>query len=168
MKICISFFLILAITVGFLAGCWSAKPTDQSLNKSTVVGQTNSLDDDLFALFNNLQTTKQTNNLKLLNNYLFESLALHDSADISMTAQILQALREGRTNELINVLEGNLNSAIMAFGSDYRNVDRSKRDKGELKSLQFAYNYRTKFPHDDPKWESRITNAFKLLDENAK
>jgi hypothetical protein len=78
MKICISFFLILAITVGFLAGRWSAKPTNQSLNKSIAAGQTNSLDDDLLVLFNNLQETKQTNNLKLLNDYMFESEALKD------------------------------------------------------------------------------------------
>src|SRR5258706_1617454 len=103
------FFLILAVGVGFFAARWSAaRPANLSSSKDSAVAQNTLGMDELVQLLSNLQETKQTNTSKLFSNYLNASLTMQHLGGISTTFIALKFLREGRTNETINLLEGEL------------------------------------------------------------
>jgi hypothetical protein len=158
------FFLILIVGLGFLVAHLSVA---QSSNKSSVASQNNLPEDDLQLLMDKLETTGQTNNLKLLFHGLDESRALTEAADISIVTAVLQGLRDGKTNEVINYLEGHLNTEIMSFGFDYGSLNDLERKQISLKSLQGAQDYRNKFPHYDPEFEKDVTNAFRFFDKSS-
>jgi hypothetical protein len=116
----------------------------------------------------NLEATKQKDNLKLLMGGLNEINALHDAADISVTTAVLQGLRDEKTNEVINYLEGHLDAEIIGFNSSYGWLNSSERKEISLKSLQRAKDYRTKFPHNDSEFGKDVTNTFRFLDEQSR
>jgi hypothetical protein len=166
------FFLILAVGIGFFAARWSAaQPANLSSNKESAATQNNLGMDELVQLLSNLQETKQTNTSKLFSSYLNASLTMQHLGDISTTLITLKFLREGRTNEAIDLLDGQLDSDIIAFAASYRDLTTSQRGKINLKILQQCYDYRSKFPHkwpDHPEMDGYLTNAFNLLNEQGR
>ena len=83
-----------------------------------------------------------------------------------MTLAILQRLRDGRTNEAYELLEGRLNTDIIGFVASYRQLLASVRDQPGLKVLGQARGYRAKFPfkHRYPSVDEGVADAFKILD----
>ena len=73
--------------------------------------------------------------------------ALQQSADMGVTLHILMALREGRTTNAIELLEGRLDTDIIGFAASFRAMPEAQREWLGLHSLSEARWYRDKFPH---------------------
>jgi hypothetical protein len=164
--------LILAGSVGFFAArLCVAQPANLPSNKKPADSQNSLGMDELVQLLSNLQETKQTNTSKLFSSYLNASLTIQHLGDISTTLITLKSLREGRTNEVVDLLECQLDADIIGFAASYRDLTAAQREKINLKLLQTCYDYRSKFPHrwpDHPEMDGYLTNAFSLLNEHGR
>jgi hypothetical protein len=125
--------------------------------------------EQLTSLVSYLQDTKQTNTLQRFNDYMNASLASRNYADLGVTLGILQRLRDGRTNAAYELLEGQLDSAIIGFVGSYRELPVSAQNQPGLKVLQQARDYRAKFPfkHRYADVDTGVADAFKVLDEKS-
>src|SRR5438477_4687633 len=104
-----------ALVVGFLAARWcSAQPAKQPSAKEPASYDFGALQ-QLESFISYLQDTKQTNILQRFEDYSNASLASRHYADLGVTLAILQRLRDGRTNQAYELLEGNLNTDIVGF-----------------------------------------------------
>src|SRR4051794_5292978 len=156
-----------ALVVGFLAARWSvAQPSNQPSSKEPASYDFGAMQ-QLASFVSYLQDTKQTNVLQRFNDYSTASLASQHYADLSVTLAILQRLRDGRTNQALELLEGRLDSDIFGFVGSYRQLPASVRDQPGLKLLGQTRDYRTKFPfkHRYPNVDKGVADAFKILDE---
>ena len=116
-----------------------------------------------------LQETKQTNALQRFNDYMNASVASRDVADLGITLGVLQRLREGHTNAAYELLEGQLDSAIIGFVGCYRELPVSAQKQPGLKVLQQAKTYRDRFPfkHRSPEVDTAVMDAFNILGEKS-
>jgi hypothetical protein len=155
-----------ALAVGFFAARWCvAQPSAQQPAKepSYDFGALQQLES--FVTY--LQDTKQTNILQRFNNYSNSSLASQQYAELGVTLAILQRLRDGRTNQAYQLLEGQLDADIVGFATSYRQLPVSLRDETSLKVLGWARDYRAKNPssHHSQIVDDAVSGAFKILDE---
>lgn len=157
-----------ALVIGFLAACWCAAQSAPQPSKEAAT--------DSYIAFHQwesfvayLQDTKQTNTLQRFNEYSTVIIASQNSADLGLTLAILQRLRDGRTNEAFELLEGRVNGDIGAFVASYRELPVPLRAKLSLKSIEHARDYRAKFPfkHRYPNVDQGVAEAFKILDEKV-
>jgi hypothetical protein len=159
--------IVAALITGFVAARWcAAQPSNQPSSKEPENYDFGAMQ-QLESFMSYLQDTKQTNTLQQFSDYLNASLTLRQSADLGMTLTILQRLRDGRTNQAYELLEGNLDAHIVGFATSYRELPASRRNQGSLKVLRSAKEYRAKHPpkNHSPIREGAVTDAFKLLDE---
>jgi hypothetical protein len=156
-----------ALVIGFVAARWcGAQPSNQSPGKEQPAYDFGALQ-QLDSFVTHLQQTKQTNTLQRFNEYLNASHVARHGADLGMTVMILQRLRDGRTNQAYELLEGDLDHDISAFVASYRDLPASLRSQGSLKVLRLAKIYRAKYPslsHSQIS-DTAVADAFKLLDE---
>jgi hypothetical protein len=159
----------IALCIGFLAARWSqAQPAAK-----TPTRQSSTNDDiafhELESLFSYLEDTKQTNVIQQINDVFHSSLLSQKSVDLKLTVTILQYLRDGRTNEVFEFLEGHMNSDITFFGVTYSALPLRLREQPALKVLRAARDYRAKFPFKDPnqKVDEQVAKVFKILDEKT-
>jgi hypothetical protein len=151
----------LTFCIGFIAIRWSqAKPMRETSDRDDIHIQ------EFLSLENYLHDTRQTNALKQLNDILADDRAMNDAVDLSFTVEVLQSLRDGKTNELLKFFEHHLDADVCVFGSEYRVLPVSFQKQMNLKSLQRARDYRSKYPvtNPDPVRAEEVTNAFKILD----
>lgn len=166
MKILHAFALAAAaLAIGFLTAHWcSARPTNQPPSKESKSYDFGALQ-QYESFINYLRDTKQTNVLQRFKNYSNASLASRLYAHLGGTLLILRSLRDGRTNQAYELLEGDLDADIVGFATSYRQLPPSLRNQTSLKILGMAKDYRTKHP---PKYGTKIEDeavaeAFKLL-----
>jgi hypothetical protein len=160
----------IALLVGFLLAHWCvAQPATPPPSKEPASYDFGTME-QLASFVTYLQDTKQTNTLQRFNDYLNASLASHHYVDLGMNLIILQRLRDGRTNLAYELLEGRLDSDIVAFVDSYRQLPVSAQAQPGLKMLKQARDYRAKFPFKEklPIIDEGVENAFKILDEKAK
>jgi hypothetical protein len=84
--------------------------------------------------------------------------------------RVLESLRAGRTNDAIRMLEDSLDSDIMLLAGLFRAGDETKAFKttpGPRKSLQWAKEYRLKFPYKsgNPTTDDQVKNGLSYLDK---
>jgi len=158
-----------ALVIGFLAARWSAaqsarQPPPGESKADYAFGLR-----ELESFVSYLQDTKQTNTLRRFNDYSNASIVSQHSADLGVTVAILQRLRDGRTNEAIELLEDRVSTDIIGFVASYRELPGSVREKISLKPLEHARDYRTKFPfkHRYPSVDEGVTESLKILDEKT-
>jgi hypothetical protein len=148
------------LAVGFFAARWSnAQPQPAKEPVSYDFGALQ----QLTSFLTYLQDTKQTNTLQRFNDYSNASLASQHYADLGVTLTILRELREGRTNQALDLLEGNLDAGIVGFATSYRELPASVRDQTSLKVFSMARDYRAKYP-SPLHMDDDIAGAFKILD----
>jgi hypothetical protein len=113
-----------------------------------------------------LQDTQQTNILQRFNGYLSASLASRHHADLGVTLAILMRLRDGRTNEAYELLEGRLDTDIVGFVASYRELPASAREQPGLKLLAQVKDYRDRYPfkHRYREVDEGVAAAMKILD----
>ncbi len=87
--------------------------------------------------------------------------ARRDATDITVTVQVLDFLRSGRTNDAIKLLETRLDDALITFCAPSDGPRDSKYDK----NLKMAKEYRTKYPHTSgvPEVDTAVSRAFDSL-----
>lgn len=91
-------------------------------------------------------------------------------AEISQTLRVLETLRAGRTEEAIRLLEDDLDNDIIGLAFHLRMGDESKTftsTPGPRKSLQWARDYRVKFPYKsgNAAADDQAKNALSYLDQ---
>ena len=120
------------------------------------------------SLATHLHDTKQTNALQQLNDYFTASCATQNYIELANTLAVLQRLREGRTDQAYQLLEGLLNSHLIGFVSSYRQLPASVRaNQLGITMLQHTRDYRAKFPFKEGNAiiDEAVAEAFKVLDE---
>ena len=163
-------FIAAAIVAGFLAARWcAAQPSERLPSKQPRNYDFGALE-KLEAFVAHLQDTRQTDTLQRFNDLETASLTSRQFADLGVTLAILQRLRDGRTNEAYELLEGRLDTDILGFVRGYRELPSSSQDQRSLKTLERAREYRAKylFKHRYPNVDEGVAEAFKLLDEKGK
>ena len=117
-----------------------------------------------------LQDTKQTNSLRLFNEFSNASSASRDSADLGVTLRILMELREGRTEMPIQLLEQRLTSDVVGFFACYRELPVPVQESFSVSILGHAREYCRKYKvtTGDPDVEQFIAKAFQLADKQRK
>lgn len=90
-------------------------------------------------------------------------------ASMAMELRVLENLRAGRTNDAIRELENSLDSDIILLANHLRVADQTKTFKatpGPRKSLQWAREYRLKFPYKsgDPATDEQVKQGLSYLD----
>ncbi len=168
MKISRAFALAAAaLAVGFLAARWcAAQSPNQPPAKEPANYDFGTLQ-QLTSFVTYLQDAKQTNLLQRFNDYSNASMASQRYSDLGVTLAILQRLRDGRTNQAYELLEGRLDTDIIGFVASYRELPASAREQPGLKVLGWARDYRAKYPfkHRYPNVDAGVADAFKILDE---
>ncbi len=163
-------FIAAAVTAGFLAArCSTAQPSQQLPGNQPSTYDFGALD-QLAAFVAHLQETKQTNTLQRFTAFEAASLTSRQLADLGVTLAILQRLRDGRTNEAYELLEGRLDTDILGFVRGYRDLPPSNQDQRSLNTLERARDYRAKHPfkHRYANVDEGVAEAFKLLDQKGK
>ena len=157
----------MALAVGFFAARFSAAESQaqgKGFGVDTYVGL-----HQLESFVAYLQDTKQTNTLQRFFDYSNVTIASQNSADLGVTVGILQRLRDGRTNEALELLEGRLTTDVSGFVASYKELPASLRQKFSLKPVEYARDYRTKFPykHRYPEMDKGVAEAFTILDQKS-
>ncbi len=158
-----------ALVLGILVARWCpAQTADPPVKREQPTYDFGALQ-QLTSFVSYLQDTKQTNTLQRFNDYMNASVALQNYADLGVNLGILQRLRDGRTNAAFELLEGQLDAAIIGFVRSYRELPASAREQPGLKVLQQARDYRAKslFKHRYPDVDRAVAEAFKVLDEES-
>lgn len=159
--------VLTALIIGFLAVRWcAAQSARQSASKDSTADNLIALHQlDSFVAY--LQETKQTNTMQRFGDYSNASIISKSSADLGVNLAILQRLRDGRTNEAYELLEGQVSSDITSFAACYRKLPPALREKVSLKVLGYARDYRAKYPfkHRYQNIDDGVVEAFKILDE---
>ncbi len=153
------------VSVISIALTWLCVGQTPASTKKPITGDSNPALNRLNALVSYLQANNQTNALNLFNEYSSCSFALQNSAEMGATLHILMALREGRTNDVMKVLESRLDSEIVGFAANYKQMPKTDQEWLGLHSLSGAQWYRNKFPHQDA--NGYVTQAFQLLDKTG-
>lgn len=164
------FFVVLTLSLGVLTALWSlAQSAKQNVAKEPIKRGNNAGIDQLTAFVSYLEQNKQTNALRLFNEYSTASIALQNSVEIGVTLRLLLALREGRTNDAIESLEGKLDTAIVSLAASFRELPEAQQAMFSLHSLTNASWYRTKFPHKHPhkSIDASVAEAFELLNKTS-
>jgi hypothetical protein len=91
-------------------------------------------------------------------------------ARMGMELRVLETLRAGRTNDVIRELEARLDSDIIVLADQLRVADEIKGFEPtpqSLKALQWAKDYRLKFPHKsgDSTTDARVADGLSYLDK---
>lgn len=162
-------FVAATLVVGFLALRWCiAQPASPPSREGAKFDHAFGLHAlESFVLY--LQGTKQTNVLNRFSEYSNASLVSRHYADLGVTVAILQRLRDGRTNEAIELLEGRVSTGIIGFAASYRELPNASREKINLKLLEFARDYRSKYPfkHRHPNIDEGVTDALRILEKDT-
>lgn len=154
-----------ALVVGFLAARSCAPQSSYQPPSKSPTSYDFGASQQLVSFLVYLHDTKQTNTLQRFNDYSNASIALREYADLGVTLAILKLVRDGRTNQAYEVLEGNLNADIVGFAASYNELPASLRDQTDLKILEGARDYRAKYPspsHSQTEDEA-VADAFKIL-----
>jgi hypothetical protein len=157
-------FVLIAftLTVGFAIASWSAAQTN-SPAKRPLTGNSNPALDRLMALESYLEANHDTNALRLFDEYANASIATANAAELGLKLHALKALREGRTNDAINLLETSIDGNIMSFATSYKEMPKSQQEWLGLSALSQARWYRDKYPRKDE--HDIVKKYFEILDE---
>jgi hypothetical protein len=139
------FILLASFILGLLALCWSRAQTRQL--KLIVNGiEVHTLTSDQHnALVGHLEAAGQTNALELLRQYRCSYYADLASSELRDTVAALQYVREGRTDEAIQLLERHLDFYASIMCNSYGCLSPTNRARVKLESLEQARDYYAKF-----------------------
>jgi hypothetical protein len=158
------FLIALGLGIGFFAARWSsAQSGNRVVEKSSPANFSLALD-QMNLLISYLQANKDTNALTLFNNFETASIAIQESGEMGVTLHTLMAIREGRTNDAIQLMQIQLSGEIVAVASMYRDTPESQRQSFSLSALDQAKWYYNKFSF---KPDAGIAHAFEVLDGKA-
>ena len=87
------------------------------------------------------------------------------AAEASTTASILKRLRVGDSTNAVELLELELDGALIGIGACLRDIPDARRDPLHIKAVRMARDYRTHFPRTNGSSEMAegVARAFTLL-----
>jgi hypothetical protein len=90
------------------------------------------------------------------------------SADTITTVRTLEQLRRGNTTGTLELLELELDGSLIELGAWMETASPNRWDPSELKTIQNARDYRTKFPRTNgpPEVVEGVARTFRLLDSS--
>lgn len=154
--------VVVALIVGFCAGCWFSGQSNRHANTrvSTTEGTSVAVD-KLNLLISYLQNNRETNAIKLFDDFETASIAIRSSADMGVRLHTLIDLREGRANDAIQLMETMLKSDIITFAATFPKLSATQRQALGFGALSDAKWYCTEFPQKE---DRGLAQAFALLD----
>jgi hypothetical protein len=111
------------------------------------------------ALLAQLEAAGQTNAIELFRQYRSAYGADLASSELGDTVAALRSLREGRTNQAIQVLEQHLSRYANIMCNSYGGLSPTNRERVKLESLQQTRDYYAQFP--PPAWGAETERAVK-------
>jgi len=167
MKISRAFVLAtVALAAGFFAARWCTAQSSNLASVETPKPDSYIVSHQLESFISYLQANKQTEVLRRFNNLMAANSASQNISDLMGTLAVLENLREGHTNQVYELLEGRMDNDITDFASSYRQLPPPLQAQINLMALEYAKDYRGKYPHihpDDPNMDKGVANAFKIL-----
>ena|SRR6266566_6451206 len=157
---------VLAASIGLLAARWSSAQTKtQAPSKQADTGIALH---QLELLVAHLEAKKDTNAIEQLSDYQHALDGQQASAAIGTNIRlILQKLREGRTQEVIDWQESRLASDAITLYASYNQITPAVREKLSLESLGYVRDYFAKYPRTNQTAVQKegLAKAFELLDQ---
>ncbi len=154
-----------ALTIGFLAARWTtAQPAAPAGKKPTT--DVNMAMEQLESFVKYLSDTGQTNILERFNEYETASIIIRKSGEMGIKVHLLHALREGRTNDVMRIMEPQLAADAVGFVYSYRELPNSLREKVDFTAFNEAREYCSQYPikNDELHFNEAVTNALKIMD----
>lgn len=161
-------FIAVALILGVLAACWCAGQSERQVSGKESTDSAIALR-QLEFLVTHLQETKQTNTLRLFINYSDASEAQQNASNVGLNLKVLMHLREGRTNEAIDMLEMRLTSDVVTCVARYQQLPPKLREKFSLMALHYARDYCRQYQvkSEYPDVNDYREKAFAILDGKA-
>jgi hypothetical protein len=156
--------LLASFILGLLAVCWSRAQTgsgrlkildDKGAEVHTLMG------DHYNALVGHLEAAGETNAIEMFRQYRCAYNADRSSSELRDIVAALQHLRGGRTNEAIQLLEGQLNLHASFLCNSYGCLSPTIRVRMSLESLEQADDYYAKFR--PPKWSAEMEKGVNVI-----
>ena len=144
--------LFLALACGFALSRYAVAQSTRASNSAGDVAMQR-----LERLVADLTARGDTNTLAHVMSLLAAKDTLSQTSDASTAVALLQRLRAGRTNDVIEVLEIRLDGSLTGLAYSPQEIGES-----QIKTLQMARDYRAKYPR---KQTEGVKKAFELLDE---
>jgi len=153
------FILLGSFTLGLLAVCWFRAQTPSHPLKVIVNGMEvhTLMSDQQNILVGHLEAAGQTNALELFRQYRCSYSADLSSSELGDTVALLRHLREGQTNQAIQLLEQRLSRYANLMCNSYGCLSPTNRERVRLESLEQARDYFTEFP--PPVWGAEMEKA---------
>jgi hypothetical protein len=168
--------LMIGTALGIRSGAQSANPTNQmsryveAQQEALVFGTaaTNLSDVERSRLMNESIRTNLAAQLWFRRAMM--GIASGTGARMGVEIKALESLRAGRTNDAIRDLEETLDGDIIVLAEHLRTGEEEKMFKPTrqpLEALQWAKDYRLKFPHKsgNPSIDNRVKNGLSYLDK---
>jgi hypothetical protein len=135
---------------------------ERSSAQSTNLTQDQEPIDKLTSLVVSLTKRGDTNTVAKISDLFSAMERQRGATDASFDVRLLTALRSGKTNDAIELLETRLDGAVMTFSYD--------RDTKYDKLLERAKEYRSKYPHKSgtPEIDAAVARAFDSLPMKSK
>lgn len=150
--------LLASFIVGLLALCRShAQPPSHPLrviNPSTGKEIHTLMVDQYNALVGRLEAAGQTKAIELFRQYRCSYSADLSSSELGDTVAVLRYLREGDTNQAIQMLEQRLSRYANLLLNSYGGLSPTNRERVKLESLKQARDYFDEFP--PPTWGAEM------------
>jgi hypothetical protein len=118
-----------------------------------------------------LEAEKDTKGVELFRNYQAALDAQQASAAIAMNIRlVLQKLREGKTQEVIDSQESRLASDAITLYASYNDATPAVREKISLQSIGYIRDYFAKYPRTNqpPIEKEGLAKAFELFDAKSR
>ena len=92
------------------------------------------------------------------------------AAEIGGEVRALERLRAGNTTNAVEILEAQLDGALLALEANLSITPNRGADPFPFQMLQLAKDYRAKFPHqsNSPEMAQGVARAFQLADEHKR
>jgi hypothetical protein len=139
--------------------CWSRAQTPSHQLKVTVNGgEVHTLMSDQYnALVGHLEAAGQTNAIELFRQYRCSYNADLSSSELGRTVAALRSLREGNTEQAIQLLEQQLSFHASLMCNSYGCLSQTNRERVKLESLEQARDYFARFPRFE--WGAGLEKA---------
>lgn len=153
-------YILSTVAIGIAAERHSAAQLGQK-NRTTYAASSGILQQRLVRLISELSAKGDTNTLTQVTDLLSAKDVLQHTVHLDMTVALLERLRTGQTNEVIELLESGLDGALIGIANHPKDVSDV-----QVGALEMARAYRERYPRrkGSPDVSAAVARAFDLLE----
>jgi hypothetical protein len=91
-----------------------------------------------------------------------------EAAQAGIDVSVLNCIRKNDVTNAAELLETELDGSLIGLSAYVESTPKAQRDQMDMKIIQRAKDYRSKFPHEnsEPEINQAISNAFLLVETN--